>query len=213
MKTTPKTKRAEAVLEAPSGPDQTSTTEVHGMAAYGQYMDTVHQFNRERRPATTAAERVKAEGRYFRRIIRRNKGDVLTRAEVEVLVAMFNLWLHHRNGRLGYIHPSRDKIATKVKATEKTVSRSFAKLRSLGILFAVSNVKGGKSKTTRYRLNLDAVQSIFDPSNVTVKEGQLGAVNVPVNVPVSIPNKPGQNVPLSYDEAQVVPFPGGEGGK
>lgn len=177
------------------------------MADYSPYMDSRSPFNKKNH--LDPAEKVKAEGRYFRRIARRNKTGDLTRSETETLVAIINLWLHHRNGPKGFIHPSRAKLAKTAKCSDATVKRALLKFRKMGLIRSVSGVKGGQAKTTRYVVSFDAIQLAFDPSGVRVEEGQLVpfpmAHNDPVNDPVSGQNLPGQNDPLSYD-GEVVPF-------
>ena len=119
------------------------------------------------------AERAKKEGMYLRRIIRRNKGGILTNSEVKVLVLLVNLWLYHRNGPKGYIHPGCSLIAKKVKVHRNTVSTSLDLFRTLGIAKAIKHIKGGNGRATQYTIDTVAIQDLFDPSNVTTLSGVL----------------------------------------
>jgi len=141
-------------------------------------------------------EFAKKEGIYLRRIIRRNKGDILTNSEIKVLVQLINLWLYHRNGPKGYIHPGRKLVAKKAKVDSKTVSRALDLFRKLGLATAVKHLKGGSGRATQYTLNTVEIQAQFDPHNVTTKAGELvpfSGTSAAQNVPL----KEGQNVPLS----------------
>lgn len=152
----------------------------------------------------SAAQSVKDEGNYLRRIIRRNRGKVLTNSEIKVLVALVNLWLYHRNGPKGYIHPGREELAKKTAVHSKTVSRSLDKFRSLGIAVPLKHLSGGNGRSTQYRIDTAAIEAVFAPSNVVPIDGTLipfrGTVEgakCPTTQSENVPQQPGQNVPLS----------------
>lgn len=118
------------------------------------------------------AESVKEEGRYMRRIIRRNKAG-LTRSEAEALVCLVNLWLHHRNGPNGYIHPGRKLIAKRAKCSVPTVARALKLFRELELISPIKHLKGGQRTATQYTVNFTAIRELFDPSNVVTIAGEL----------------------------------------
>lgn len=119
------------------------------------------------------ADRAKKEGMYLRRIIRRNKGDILTNSEIKVLVALLNLWLHHRYGPKKYIHPGRKLLAKKAGVSVITVARSLDVFRNLGISTPIKHLKGGNGRATQYTLDTLEIQGLFDPHNVVTIAGEL----------------------------------------
>jgi hypothetical protein len=150
------------------------------------------------------ADRVKKEAAHLRRIIRRNKGAVLTNSEIKVLVALVNLWLYHRNGPKGYIHPGRKLLAKKAGVSVVTVARSLEIFRILGIAKAIRNLKGGNGRATQYVVDTDAIKEIFDPCDVKTVAGEL----VPFSVSFPTQNdtqQPYQNDTLSIGILQDRP--------
>jgi len=123
-------------------------------------------------------EHVKKEGMYLRRIVRRNAGGLLTNSEVKVLVSLVNLWLHHRNGPKGFIHPGRKVLAKKAGVKVITVARALDVFRKLGLVSAVKHIKGGNGRATQYTVNTVEIEALFDPHNVTTKAGQLVVFSV-----------------------------------
>jgi len=152
------------------------------------------------------ADHAKKEGMYLRRIIRRNKGDILTNSEIKVLVALLNLWLHHRYGQKKYIHPGRKLLSKKAKVDSKTVSRSLEVFRMLGLATAIKHLKGGSGRATQYTINTLEIQALFDPTNVVTVAGEL----VPFSgtfATQNVPLKERQNVPLSIGIVSHRPSP------
>lgn len=92
----------------------------------------------------------------FRRLVRAaiRKGD-FTKGERDVTLALVNHWFHHK--AKGKMHPGLAKIARQAKVTEKTVSRTFGKLRDAGIMIALTPLKGNRYKATEYVLDLVAL--------------------------------------------------------
>ena len=176
------------------------------MADYSPYNTREHGDN----PQNSADLMARAEGRYFRRIIRKDKGKRLTRAETEILVTLFNLWMYHRNGPKGYIHPSREKLAKKCKCSVVTVARAFSEFRKLGIAVPRDpNLKAGQGKANRYSLDLSKIQELFEPSNVRVLPGVLVPLwrqNDPLSGPQNDTLNPYQNDTLSI-ETVICRFP------
>lgn len=125
----------------------------------------------------------------MRRLIRNTvrKAD-LTKGERDVILALVNHWFHHKGtGRA--IHPGRAKIAKIAGVTEKTVSRTFTKLRAAEILIPISNLNGGRQAATRYHINMDALMAFcggdwldtfrrFFTQNVPVKSQEMSRLNV-----------------------------------
>lgn len=92
----------------------------------------------------------------FRRIVRSavRKGP-FTKSERDVTLVLVNHWFHHK--AKGRIHPGRAKIAKASKVTEKTVSRTFGKLRAAGVMNALSPLKGNRHKATEYEIDVTAL--------------------------------------------------------
>lgn len=91
----------------------------------------------------------------FRRLVREaiRKCPDFTKSERDVCLAMVNLWFHHKGGPKGYIHPGRALLAKRAKCTEKTVSRSLAKLRAIGAIIPLNEPNGGRI-ATRYQVSI-----------------------------------------------------------
>lgn len=92
----------------------------------------------------------------FRRMVResvRGASD-LTRAERDATLVLLNLWFHHRSGARGHIMPTKEMVAKKAKVSPRSVCTLFTKLRASGVLVASSKTTGGRSRPTRYRLNI-----------------------------------------------------------
>jgi len=151
----------------------------------------------------TPAEAAKQEGLYLRKIIRRNKDKAFTNSEIKCLIAIVNLWLYHRNGTKGFIHPGCPRIAKKVKVCRKTVSRSLECLRDLGIISPIKHMKGGCGKATQYVVDVAAIVDAFDPSDVTSAPGELTLLSGTFE-PENVPSKAGQNVPLSIGDDSAI---------
>lgn len=170
------------------------------MADTGQYSDSTPSGNIL--ILNIPAERAKAEAAYTRRIIR--KSD-FTRAEKDVLIKLIGLWFYHRNGRKGFIHPGRDKLAKAAKASDKTVQRALSVFRDLDFIKAMRYAKGGTGCATQYLVNIRTIWDFIDPENVQMMPGELVLIRrqtgtfAPQNDPVNVPVSGGQNVPLSKD--------------
>lgn len=89
--------------------------------------------------------------RYLRSSVRLS---AMTQGQKSVTLALLNLWLHHRKGSKGYIHPGRAKIAKKTKLTEKTVSRTMAVLRTAGVLQVRRRLHGEGQRPTEYTMDM-----------------------------------------------------------
>ena len=77
----------------------------------------------------------------------------LTRGQKAVTTKIVDLWLHHRNGPKGYIHPGREKLAKTAKVSIRTVATTLAELRAAGVLKVVARPKGEGQRPTEYRLS------------------------------------------------------------
>lgn len=115
----------------------------------------------------------------MRRLVRDaiRKGP-FTKHERDVTLAFFNHWFHHKS-KCEIVHPGRRKLAKTARTTEKTVSRTLAKLRAAWVIEPVANLHGGHNTATKYRVNLPALFSLcgFDWMDDLVR-GRLP--NVPV---------------------------------
>lgn len=96
----------------------------------------------------------KSQEAAWRRLVRNiiRKAD-LNRAEREVILAVANQWLHHRNGPEKCIYPGREKLAKQAKCSVATVKRALALLRDSGVLVPMGSLHGGH-KATRYRVRM-----------------------------------------------------------
>jgi DNA-binding transcriptional ArsR family regulator len=91
----------------------------------------------------------------FRRVVREVIRDsYMSKGEQAVTLAVVNLWLHHRNGPKGHIHPGRERLARSAKVSVRTVASTLAKLREGGVLIVVARPRGEGQKPTQYRVNL-----------------------------------------------------------
>lgn len=81
----------------------------------------------------------------------------MTRSQKAIVTALLNLWLHHRNGKHGYIHPGREKIAKTVRASVRTVARAFKELRVGGVLIVHGRPNGEGQSPTEYTMDLVAL--------------------------------------------------------
>jgi hypothetical protein len=95
-----------------------------------------------------------AERRFFREAVKKSP---LTRAQKDILAAVANLWLHHRNGPRGVIHPGREKLARITKTSVRTVASTLGMLRNAGVLTAVARPNGEGQRPTEYTMSLSAM--------------------------------------------------------
>lgn len=110
----------------------------------------------------------------WHRFVRKSiKGAPITRAQRDVLVSVFNFWVHHQGKGNALVYPGREKLARRAKVTIKTVSRSLALFRERDVLTVVSHPKGGWGTATHYALNLDALLMLCGHSLPVVKGGEL----------------------------------------
>jgi hypothetical protein len=140
---------------------------VNGIYSDSTRPDNIHILN-------LPAERAKAEAAYTRRIIRRSD---FTRAERDILIALTNLWFHHRNGRKGFIHPGRNMLAKKAKASIRTVASALALFRDLDFLTAQRYASGGTGCATQYTVSIRAIWDFIDPDNVQMMPGELEKIH------------------------------------
>ena len=142
---------------------------------------------------------------HFRRVVRDaiRKAD-LTKSERDVLLALTNMWMHHKGGR-GEVHPGREKLAHRAGVTTKTVSRCLSKFRDAGVLSVVSNLKGGWGKATRYEVNLVSLFQFCGRSFPEFVPGYLVEQNVPHSHPKMSHNMR-DKMSHGYNN-NVLPFP------
>lgn len=89
--------------------------------------------------------------------------STLSSAHRDPAIAIVAYWFLYKGDSKGYIHPSRKQIAKASRVSERTVSTVMKKLRDCGVLIALSTLNGGRSFSTRYKVDLDALKGIQDP--------------------------------------------------
>jgi len=152
------------------------------------------------------ADKAKADKGRLRAALRKVDRDILTEKQIAVTMKMLNLWLHHKSGKKGYIHPSRDFVCKAARCVPMTVSRTFAVLRAAGILIPVSGIKGGQAFATRYRFNVMAMLRFVGADDLADEMAGTALVSMPLtltssssNVNVDVKVLPEQNVKLSIE--------------
>lgn len=131
--------------------------------------------------------RARREQAEVRRIIRKIRRVMLTKSERDILMAVVNLWFHHANGPLGYIHPGCETLANRANVSVITVKRALSRLRDYGVISAINHAKGGRNHATDYTVNLIKLREVFDPSGVVTIPGVLVEF-VPVRSTQSVTN-------------------------
>ena len=92
--------------------------------------------------------------RLVRSIIR--KTDKLSKHQRDILLAIVNLWVHHKNGPKGYIHPGKKMLAKKARVSLATVKRTLKMLRGERIIIPRKYLKGGAPGcATQYTVNVE----------------------------------------------------------
>lgn len=113
--------------------------------------------------------------RYLRSAVRLS---AMTQGQKAVTVALLNLWLHHRNGPKGYIHPGRAKLAKASRMTEKTVSRTLALLRTAGVLCVRKRLRGEGQRPTEYTFRVIPMLELCGAEIPEWNEGELVGVRI-----------------------------------
>jgi hypothetical protein len=88
--------------------------------------------------------------RYLRSAVRQS---AMSRAQKDVTMGLLNLWLHHRHGRKGYIHPGRERLARNAKVSVRTVAGTLKALRDAGVLKVRKYGHGEGQNPTEYTMN------------------------------------------------------------
>ena len=147
--------------------------------------------------------------RYLRSAVRHS---AMTPGQKAVTTAILNLWLHHRNGPKGYIHPGRAKIAKAAKVTEKTVSRTMAVLRTAGVLRVRRRLHGEGQHPTEYTMGLVPMLELCGAEIPEWTEGELTEIPIidakwrdkcPTTYGRNVSPLAGQNVPQSTTNAKT----------
>ena len=100
------------------------------------------------------ASREGAWRRFLRRAVLQSD---MTRTQKAVAIPILNLWLHHRNGTKGRIHPGRERLAKEAKASIRTVASTLKILRDAGVIKVRARPNGEGQKPTEYTLNTIAL--------------------------------------------------------
>jgi len=91
----------------------------------------------------------------FRRNVRDTvKRSNLTRTQKDVTLALLNHWFVHRGQSEGTIHPGREKLAKKAKASIATVKRTLEILRRFRAIEAVAHLHGLHGNATEYKISI-----------------------------------------------------------
>ena len=114
----------------------------------------------------------------FRRVIRDSiRKSEFTKSERDVTLALVNHWFFYRNGKKGYIHPGREKLAKKAKVSIKTASRCLGFLRDCGAITALANLNGLHGNATEYTVNVVVLIHVCALSREELR--LYGGTNVP----------------------------------
>lgn len=90
----------------------------------------------------------------FRRLTRQAiRSGIKNKHHRDVVLAIINHWFHHKSGPKDYIHPSRSRIAKIADVSVRTVATVLSKMREAGVLIPVSTLNGGRSFSTRYKVD------------------------------------------------------------
>lgn len=107
--------------------------------------------------------------RAVRSEIRRTKS--LTRAQRDVVLALFDLWCHHK--AKGSIAPKRAVMARKCRVSERTVASVLAGLRDAGVLVTLNRGTGGRGKATSYCMDVLALLRMIGAPLPETAPGEL----------------------------------------
>lgn len=132
----------------------------------------------------------------FRRVVRATiRKAPFTKSERDVTLALVNHWFFHRNGKKGYIHPGREKLAKKANVSVKTASRCLGFLRSIGAITATAHLAGLHGDATEYTVNIVTLLHICELKSEVLR------VNGGTNGPTRGRDK------MSHRSCDVIAFP------
>lgn len=94
-------------------------------------------------------------------------------------MAVLNLWLHHRNGPKGVIHPGREKLARIAKTSVRTVAGTLGMLRNAGVLTVVARPNGEGQRPTEYTMSLSALCDLCGVERPKQADGDLVEITPP----------------------------------
>jgi hypothetical protein len=77
----------------------------------------------------------------------------MTPGQKSVVIQILNLWLHHRNGVNGIIHPGRERLAKVGRVSVRTVAATLKMLRDASVLKVTARPYGEGQKPTEYTMN------------------------------------------------------------
>ena len=113
----------------------------------------------------------------WRRILRQAISESgMTRGQKAVTTKIVDLWMHHRNGPKGYIHPGREKLAKAAKVSVRTVATTLSELRSAGVLRVVGRPKGEGQRPTEYAISTLRLLDLCGVDRPDWAEGELAEV-------------------------------------
>jgi hypothetical protein len=114
----------------------------------------------------------------FRRRLRDHvRKSGLTRTEKEIVLAFLNHWFVHRHK--GAVHPGKEKIAKRAKASVRSVKYTLSMLRECGVIqavaYATGNANGERGKATEYTLDTNKLITLCEVPTVIMKKARKGA--------------------------------------
>ena len=113
--------------------------------------------------------------RFVRKCITSHRSG-LRKNERDMLLAIVNLWFHHRNSPKGHIHPGREKIAKRANVSVRTVATFLKVLRGAGVIVVVGRPNGEGKKPTCYTVNIDCLLEFCGVEFPETVAGELAEV-------------------------------------
>ena len=108
--------------------------------------------------------------RFLRSAVRQSS---MTLSQKEVATPLLNLWLQHRNGRKGIIHPGRERLAKTAQVSVRTVAITLRILRDAGVLKVHARPHGEGQRPTEYTMDLVALIAFCGAAIPKWIEGEL----------------------------------------
>ena len=149
----------------------------------------------------------------FRKVFRDKlkKSKCFTRSQKEIIGYLLNLWLNHRYGPKGYIHPGRPLIERRTKTSRRTINYTLKMLRDLKILIPIAFEEGVGHNATRYLFNLErfvAAIDGFDKSGIKAQDGVQNCTPLRKQGAKSPTKRGAEIAPCTNKETSDEGFPG-----
>ena len=155
----------------------------------------------------TAKDYAASQEATLRRTMRDHvRKSALTRTEKEIVLAFLNHWFVHRHK--GAVHPGKEKLAKRAKASIRSVKYTLSMLRETGVLKAVAyasgNQNGQRGKATEYELDTVKLITLCEVPAPIMKNARKGAKSV-ISGGKNARFKGAKNAPRN-NHCTVVPF-------